>query len=273
MNENNIVEKKKTKRRVLTGVFWTVIAVLVGVLSYSLYMFFSEYIPQQREQGRFAELRELIEEDDDPYEPTDAEGKPADGAAKKGNKYRKLFEMNSDMVGWLKVPDTQIDYPVMKTDLEDGEYYLHRDFDGYYSFAGCLFIGKGCDADSDVFVIYGHNMNSGAMFGNLDSYMYYDYAFEHRDIIFDTRSEYRVYRVFAAFSTQIFDENSTEYKYYESIGDFDDQEYDSIVSNIYDLSYIDLGSLPRDHQQIMLLSTCAYHTENGRFVVAAYRIK
>ena len=272
MNDNDMNGKKKTKSRALTIVFWSVIVLLLGVLSYSLYMFFSEYIPQQKEQSRFAELRELIG-DDDPYEPTDAEGKPSSGAVKKGNKYRKLFDLNSDMVGWLKVEDTLIDYPVMKSDLEDGEYYLHRDFDGYYSFAGCLFIGKGCDADSDVFVIYGHNMNSGAMFGNLDSYAYYDYASEHSDIIFDTRSEYRVYRVFAAFSTQIFDEESTEYKYYESIGDFDDQEYASIVSNIYNLSYIDLGSLPQDHQQIMLLSTCAYHTENGRFVVAAYRIK
>ena len=264
--------KKPVKKRRTSLIFLLIMIVLLGVLSYSLYRFFSEYVPQQKEQLRFAELRSLIEDDEDEeeFDPSDPSSTPDE---KKGSKYRKLFAMNADMRGWLKITDTQIDYPVMKSELDDGEYYLHRDFDGYYSFAGCLFIGSGCDEDSDSFVIYGHNMNNGSMFGELDSYAYYDYAEEHRYIIFDTKDEYRVYKVFAAFSTQIYEKDSTEFKYYEAIGDFDDEQYYSAVNDMMCLSYIDFGDYPEDRPQIMMLSTCAYHTDEGRFVVAAYRIK
>ena len=245
--------------------------VLVGALGFSLWQFLSVYIPQQKEQERFAELRELIEEPATEQEaPTDASGETT---APKGPSYSKLFALNPDMRGWLRIPDTAVDYPVMKNDSERGEYYIHRDFDGNYSFAGCLFIGLNCDEDSDIFVIYGHNMNNGSMFGDLDRYSSSDYARDHRDIYFDTADESRVYRVFSVFRTQVYDKDSTAFKYYESIGDFAEEEYNDVAEQLGYLSMTDTGETPEYPAQIMLLSTCAYHTDEGRFVVAAYRIK
>lgn len=266
------MRRKKTKSKVLPKILLAVVILLVGVLGFSTYMFLSTYIPQLKEQERFSELRDLIGEDeydDDVIDPASADS----AASVKKSKYAKLFQMNEDMRGWLKVDDTLIDYPVMKSEFENGEYYLHRDFDGYYSFAGCLFIGQGCDADSDSFVIYGHNMNNGSMFGQLDWYSDANYADEHCYIRFDTEHERRIYRVFAALRTQVYAEDEDVFKYYEAVGDLDEEGYNRIVSELYNLSLIDIVELPQYPSQIMMLSTCAYHTDEGRFVVAAYRVK
>ncbi len=158
----------------------------------------------------------------------------------------------------------------MKSPESDPEYYLHRDFDKNYSFSGTPFIGAGADENSDAFVIYAHKMNNGSMFGTLDDYSHTDWAKQHADIEFDTPDEHRVYRVFAAVQTQVGGED--EFKYYEKTGKLSDKEYNAFVKELRDISVIDIDDCPANKKQILMLSTCSYHTENGRFVVAAYRI-
>lgn len=249
------------------------IVLLAGILAFSVYQALAVYIPQKREQDRFSQLRDMVRSSSQESAP---DGNGSENGSKEDEDHIDLYTItvyNDEAVGWLRVRDTQIDYPVMKSPDYDPEFYLHRDFDKSYSFSGCLFFGQNCDPESDVFVIYGHNMNNGSMFGELDRYSYYDYASAHQDIIFDTLTEHRVYRVFASFQTQIYDEDDDVYKYYNSVGDFDEAGYQSIVSSIRSLSIIDIGNVPVYPSQIMLLSTCAYHTEEGRFVVAAYRVQ
>lgn len=263
----------KKHRRVRSLILIILIVIFVGVFAFALYQALSVYIPQKREQDRFSELRELVRRTPADRE-TNSDGTPA-GTSQVDDPLDlvTLTIYNDEAVGWLKVDDTPIDYPVMKSSEDDPEYYLHRDFDRSYSFSGCLFIGEHCNTESNVFVIYGHNMNNGSMFGQLDYYADESFAISHQDMIYDTLSERRVYRVFAAFQTQVYDEDENVYKYYNSVGDFDEAGYNSIVSSIQSLSVIDTGNMPAYPAQLMLLSTCAYHTEDGRFVVAAYRIK
>ena len=161
----------------------------------------------------------------------------------------------------------------MKSSESDPEYYLHRDFNKNYSYSGTLFIGEGCNADSTAFVIYGHNMNTGSMFGSLDSFKNAGFAQEHKDIVFRTQKENRVYRVFAAFQTKLIPEDSDEFAYYRSVGKLDKGEYNEALENVRKMSLISLNEAPEYPEQIMFLSTCYYHTDEGRFVVAAYRIK
>lgn len=275
--------RQKNKRSMKSKITLGVIVVLIGVLGFSLYQFLSVYIPQQREQRRFDELRDLIGEDEYEPAPIGTEGSDStDPSANaipdapsptvvKTSKYEHLFGMYEDMVGWLKVEGTAIDYPVMKTDREGGEYYLHRDVDGDYSFSGCLFIGDNCDADSDIFIIYGHNMNNGSMFGGLTDFGDSDYAYDHRDIRFDTLYDRRVYRVFAAFNASTYSEDEVAFKYYESVGKFDEAAYNDVLEQYRALSWVWLDEAPAYPAQIMLLSTC--YTDKERFVVAAYRIQ
>ena len=270
----------KRKRSKTTVLYCVIAVILIGILAFSGYQALKIYIPQSKESHEFALLKEEAGVKDikaqeiidkaDPSNPGEPDVSPAD--SDDNSPFRSLSEKNSDFVGWLSIEDTQIDYPVMKSSESDPEFYLHRDFDKDYSYSGTLFIGAGCNADSDAFVIYGHNMNSGSMFGSLDSYKSGSFALEHKNIVFRTQKENRVYRVFAAFQTKLLPEDSGEFAYYRSVGKLNKGEYDKALESIRDLSMISTNDAPKYPEQIMFLSTCYYHTDDGRFVVAAYRI-
>lgn len=276
-NKTAGVTKMKKKNRVRSLILISLIILLAGILAFSAYQALSIYIPQKREQDRFSELRELVH-GNPAGQPTGSDGAPEKTAADNDDTIDlvTLTVYNDEAVAWLRIPDTPVDYPVMKSSDDDPEYYLHRDFDRSYSFSGCLFVGQYCDTDSDVFVIYGHNMNNGSMFGELDRFADPDFADSHRDVVLDTLSEHKIYRVFAAFQTKVYDEEDDDddvYRYYNSVGKFDESGYAYVLDSIRSLSLIDIGNIPEYPAQLMLLSTCAYHTEDGRFVVAAYRVQ
>ena len=249
----------KNKNRLKQTVLAALAVLFTAVLAVSLYRALTIYIPQKQEQTRFSQLRRIVRSDE-----------TSGGETPEVPLYSELTQKNRDFAGWLEIPDTVIDYPVMKAPESTPEYYLHRDFDKNYSFAGTPFISGGCDADSDVFIIYGHNMKVGTMFGTLDSYADGGWAAEHRDIYFTIPGERRVYRVFACFRTKLNSRN--EYRYYENVGNFSEGERNGIIGGITERSLIQVNDNPPEGAQILMISTCSYHTENGRFVVAAYRI-
>ena len=281
----NKEKKSKRKYRIIYLSILLLAVVLIGVLAFSLYHLYTEYLPQQKEIERFSQLSEIAHGGD--IEATDgsdsgfgdSDQQPntiettSTGAKIPHYTLEQLFAMNSDMAAWLTIPDTVVDYPVMHTP-DDIERYLHMDFDGYYSFSGCLFVGDHCDIDSDAFVIYGHNMNNGSMFGSIDYYTSYDYWLSHPDVILRTKDETRLYKIFAAFATKVYDEDdeTDEFRYYDAVGKRSKDQYNADVEDILALSCIDCGIKPSYPAQIVYLSTCAYHEENGRFVLAAYRI-
>ena len=264
--------KKKRKYRLIYLSIILLAIILIGVLAFALYHLYTEYLPQQKEIERFSELSEIAHSGDtDPQQNTIET--TSTGAKVPHYTLDQLFSMNSDMVGWLTIPDTVVDYPVMHTP-DDVERYLHMDFDGYYSFSGCLFVGDNCDIDSDAFVIYGHNMNNGSMFGSIDYYTSYEYWLSHPDAILKTKDETRLYKIFAAFATKVYDEDdeSDAFRYYDAVGKRSKEQYEADVEDVLALSCIDCGVKPDYPAQIVYFSTCAYHEENGMFVLAAYRI-
>ena len=263
---------KKIKAKNIILILLAVIC--VAVLLYSLYQGLVIYIPQKQEQQRFDELRQIVSQDseakNDPSKPAEAETKSSSVEEKKISAFSELKKTNEDFRGWLKIKDMVIDYPVVKSSDDDPEFYLHRDIDKNYSFSGTPFIGAGADENSDAFVIYAHNMNNGTMFGTLDYYADKGWAEQHPYINFDTVNENRLYRVFAALQTTIGSEN--EFKYNERAGKLSDEEYKAFVNDIIDASVMYTSDIPAKKAQIIMLSTCGYHSEDGRFVVAAYRV-
>lgn len=277
----------KRKRYKTPAIYYVIAIILIGILAFSGYQALKIYLPQSKESRDFEAIKEEagIEdvnakeiigstEDSGADTPSDISERSGTGssAAADTEPFRRLSGVNSDFVGWLSIEDTVIDYPVMKSSESDPEFYLHRDFDKNYSYSGTLFIGEGCNADSDAFVIYGHNMNAGTMFGSLDSYKSGSFALEHKDIVFRTPKENRVYRVFAAFQTTLLPEGADGFAYYRSVGKLTEGEYDTALENIRQMSLISMNDSPEYPEQILFLSTCYYHTDEGRFVVAAYRI-
>ncbi len=245
------------------------IALILAFIASGLYLF-RYYIKTSQTEEQIEELQELkaeSEEDDDEPEITEDSGHTILKA------YRKLYKKNSDIIGWITVKNTQIDYPVMQT-KDDSEYYLHRNYAKEYDVNGLPFLDAKCDVEDQYsnLMIYGHHMKSGLMFAHLEDFEDADFYKKHKTIELDTLYEKREYEVVAVFRSQIYDEDDDVFKYYSYGGALSEKQYDTYVSNCKKLSVHDTGVTPTYGEQLLTLVTCAYHTDNGRFVVVARRI-
>ena len=212
-----------------------------------------------------------------PEEPGGPSAQPADTPeptpALAENPYIDSFQANKDMAAWLQIPDTAIDYPVMWTP-EDEDYYLRRGFDGSENQNGCLIL----DTDSCVdplttnLIIHGHNMRSGAMFGTLTDYEDEDFYQEHKHIFLYTKDRQRRYEVIAVFRSQVYRKSDTVFKFYQFFQADTQEEFDDFYDNIMKMSIYDTGVTAEFGDHFLTLSTCAYHVEQGRFVVVAKEI-
>lgn len=187
------------------------------------------------------------------------------------SKYIALYEENNDLVGWLSIEDMKIDYPVMQN--EDDEYYLHHDFYGADSKYGCLYVREQANLNGGTnFIIYGHNMKDGSMFGDLDLYLKEDFYKEHSLILFDTLYEERNYEILAVFRSQVYNADEDVFKYYQFYEAETQEEFEDFYDNIKELSLYDTGVTAEFGDTFLTLSTCAYHVTDGRLVVVAKRI-
>lgn len=188
-------------------------------------------------------------------------------------KYKSLYAENNDLTGWLTIPGTVIDYPVMRN--EDNEYYLHHSFYGEEDKYGCLFVKDFVDVNvpSTNFIIYGHNMKDGSMFGDLDEYKTESFFRDHPLIYFNTLYEERTYEIMAVFLSQIYESDDDVFKYYEFYQADTEDEFLSFYETITDISLYETGVTAEFGDTFLMLSTCAYHVEDGRLVVVAKRVE
>lgn len=190
------------------------------------------------------------------------------------NPYADSFLANKDMAAWLQIPGTNVDYPVMWTP-EDETYYLYRAFDGSENKNGCLLL----DTDSCLdplttnLIIHGHNMKSGAMFGNLTDYENKDFYENHKNIILYTEECQRNYEVIAVFRSQVYRKTDQVFKFYKFFQADTQEEFDDFYNNIKQLSQYDTGVTAEFGDHFLTLSTCVYHVEQGRFVVVAKEVE
>lgn len=190
------------------------------------------------------------------------------------NPYAESFLANEDMAGWLVIPGTNIDYPIMWTP-DDENYYLYRDFDKKDNVNGSLIL----DTDSSLnplttnLIIHGHNMKSGAMFGNLTDYESEDYYNEHKQIILYTEECQRNYEVIAVFRSQVYKKTDDVFKFYKFFEATTEEEFNDFYDNIKELSLYDTGVNAEFGDHFITLSTCVYHVTNGRFVVVAKEVE
>ena len=183
-------------------------------------------------------------------------------------KYAPLYEQNHDLFGWLRIDGTVIDYPVMHTPT-DPEKYLHTNFNREYSFGGIPFIDANCSADSDNLLIYGHNMLDGSMFRSLPKYESKSYWQAPPTIHFDTLYEEGEYEVLAAFYDRVYYTYENCFKFYQFIDAADEADFNNAISNFRSKALYDTGVTAAYGDKLITLVTCAYHVEDGRFVVVA----
>lgn len=186
--------------------------------------------------------------------------------------YKNLHNKNKKLIGWIKIDDTNIDYPVMQT--VNNEYYLNHNFNQEEDRNGCIFMDYQCDVieGCDNMILYGHHMQSGKMFGSLNKYSKESYYQEHPKIQFDTIYEKGEYEIMYVFRSKVFSEEEITFKYYQFINAGSEQEFNSYMNEMAALSLYDTGVTAVYGDRLLTLSTCDYQESGGRFVVVAKRV-
>lgn len=254
-----------TKRKSIGGLRLAALLLCLLVFFVSAFFLGRDLLRSHQEQAANDDLASQVAEVD-----TEADKFAADGVLLK---YDKLWQQNHDMAGWLSIPDTTINYPVMYTP-DQPEHYLRRGFYGEYAHSGCLFVGGGCTPDSDHVIIYGHNMKNGTMFGDLPLYAEEEYAKAHPVIQFDTLRKEQRYRVVAAFYSRVYEESAAGvFRYYQYADLSSSERFDEYLGQVRAAALYDTGAAVEQGDRLLTLSTCSYHTDDGRFVVVAVEEK
>ena len=188
------------------------------------------------------------------------------------DEYKNLLNKNKRLIGWVKIDDTNIDYPVMQT--TDNEYYLDHNLNQEYDKNGSIFMDKDCDVlkPSTNLILYGHHMKSGQMFGGLSLYSDQSYYEKHPCIQFDTIYEKGLYEIMYVFRSRVYSEDEIVFKYYQFIDAQSEQEFDSYMNDMEGMSLYDTGVTASFGDRLLTLSTCDYQEKNGRFVVVAKKV-
>ena len=196
------------------------------------------------------------------------------GSAEPERDYSPLLRENGDLAAWLTIGGIDVDYPVMFTP-EDPDHYLRLGFNGSYALSGSLFIGEDCTPDGGHVIIYGHNMSDGSMFGNLARYADEDFARANPELTYDVIRPDGGYdrltlRVVAAFYSRVYPPDEQDaFRYYNYTELSDPEIFQEYVEQVMSASLYDLGEVPHYGDRLLTLSTCSYHTAQGRFVVVA----
>ena len=226
----------------------------------------SQYAESAGTYDGLAEHVEVPEQAGEPEGPGTGEetGREDSSAVLPVVDFEALRENGPDIIGWLSLPDTAINYPVTQTD--DNEYYLHHLYDGTYNKVGCLFADYENQADfSDRnTIIYGHNMRDGSMFAALNEYDEQGYFDGHPQMYLVTPGGGYTVEIFTAFVAEPGESGSDASPWRLSWKD--DGAYTTWLSEMAGRSVIETDVTVTSSDKVLTLSTC---TPGGksRFIV------
>ncbi len=166
---------------------------------------------------------------------------------------------NSEMVGWIKIDGTNINYPVMQTP-NDPDYYLSRDFYKNNSVYGCPYVQANCNVTdpSDNVIIYAHHMNDGSMFANLELFRSKDFWKSHKQVSFDTLDKKGKYEILAVFAVPVDENDAKSFKYYEFVNSYDPQHFTDFVKKCKELSFYDTGVTAKHGDKLLTFLASVY---------------
>ena len=173
-----------------------------------------------------------------------------------------------DIKGWITIPGTCVDYPVLQSGAQDPEYYLRRTYKGEWRTAGSIFFQWDCTPESRNTVVYGHNMNDGTMFAVLQKMADAAFREEHSEILLQTENELQEYTIVAVLKTDIqkLSFNRTVFA--------DDEDFLSFQKELLAQPlYHDPAFIPGAGHRLLTLVTCSYEWESARTVVVAVQVR
>lgn len=286
------MQKPRQLKRIL---YWVTIGILVAVILVCGGLIANKFFSDARDKAEYDSLQNLVPDNvtrppiptgngtepgvtDPPKDPNVPDATEPDKERPSFfpesdilYQYRALYEINHDMVGYIDIPGTNIQYPVVQSTYQ-ANYYLRRNFYKRSATCGTIYVREACDVNkpSDNVTIYGHKMRNGTMFAELHNYKEQSFWEENRYIYFDTLTEFHTYEIFAVFQTEA---NTAESFNYHLFDDAQNEiHYNDFISQCKSLSYYDTEITPVYGEKLITLSTCDKDIEDGRLVVVARRI-
>ena len=234
---------------------------IVGIVYISLY-YYRSYKSKKNNENILDEIEIYT-----PNEPTNI-------IPERVLKLRKLKEENNDVVAWIEIEGTNINYPVLQG--KDNDFYLTHNYKKEKAEGGSLFLDKDFDIvnGSSNYLIYGHRMKNGTMFEDLMKYADQNFYNDHKTIKFATQQEESIYEILAVFYSRVYYKSEQNvFRYYYFVNANNEQEYNDFVNNSKRASIYATNVHAQYGDQLLTLSTCEYSQEDGRFVVVARKIK
>ena len=208
------MKAKRVKKSKKKYILIPLIILLIVLLSYLFYNFYINSRDKNLQNELINNISTNVLEEDAQNEVIDT--------------VKELQNENADVIAWIKINDTNINYPVVQTN--DNDYYLYRNYRKENSNYGSIFIDKNSDIENtnSNIIMYGHNMKDGSMFGDLLKYEDEEYYNNHKYIEFVTNTNSSTYEIIAVFKSRIFYKNEKDvfrYYYYTDLDTEEDYNY------------------------------------------------
>ena len=255
-------------------IYIIVIMLLITTIAISSFFLLKQVLQEQKQDKEFEQLEEIINIPNE--EDITSNDKTKDNKKNSNNKntkidLQKLKSINSDIVGWIKIDGTNINYPIMQNE----DYYLRRNFYKQYSTYGTPFIASYCELNkSDNSIVYGHHMNNHKMFADLEYYKNKSFYNNHKYIklytLEDGKTIENTYEVIVAFKTVAYSNKGFNYSSFYNANTR--LEYCDFISKCKELELYSTNNSAVYGDKLLTLSTCEYSQKNGRMVVIAKKI-
>ena len=225
------------KKRQLKKISHIILCFLLSALILcSGYMVWKDLHAKQTDISNFEQLQEVVEEN---YKDTsDESSKEAEEPTEKKRNLQPILLQNSDCIGWICIPNTNINYPVMHTPNEP-QKYLRLNFDKKYSSSGVPFLDYRCNKETNL-IIYGHNMKNGTMFSDLKKYLDNSFLNANKIIELETADGVCYFEIVEVRKTNT-----------------SDKAYNKII---------------KQEKQYLMLSTCYGKNKDGRLLIIAVQV-
>ncbi|MCI6691594.1 MAG: class B sortase [Clostridium sp.] len=231
----------KYLRKILILIFLSIFIFSV----YNLYKIFYEY---KQNKDVYNDIGEIVVKEDKEIQI-------------KNEEYLALKEINEDYLFWISIPETNVNYPVVKS--KNNEDYLYKNFKGEDNKGGCLFVdSRNVSEEDDNIIIHGHNMKDKSMFGTLSKLLTSEYLNKNNKIYLYLENKILEYEIFSVYvNDSSFDPYKTNFN--------TDEEFNEYINTVRKKSYYNLDYVDDGNRNIITLSTCTNATGDERTIVNA----
>lgn len=224
------------------------IFIFLGIFAFSAYNIYKIFYEYKQNKDVYNDVGEIVLKEDKEIEI-------------KNEEYIALKKINEDYLFWISIPETNINYPVVKS--KNNEEYLYKNFKGEENKGGCLFVdSRNVSEEDDNVIIHGHNMKDKSMFGTLSNLLTSEYLNKNNKIYIYLENKILEYEIFSVYVNDgSFDPYKTNFN--------TDEEFYEYINNVRKKSYYNLDYADDGKKNIITLSTCTNATGEERTIVNA----